>query len=261
MWLQEIYFSSYFLEFIVRWWRWWRTRTGTTSSPPWRSPRAPRWGNWRMTTAALGRQWCPPRRQRSRVTLQGTLSLFEKGDTYTEIGKKSWLFAKLQPGRARKRINATWEAPFSRALYRYKSSHSNWNFSADTSLVAPENLVVVPGSSKVVACIDLYPQSQAPRRAMVSIRLEIKVLSTTAKKIFRLIWSHMVNFFKIFKYFIFARSGHEKLKMSFSLWSIYWWYLHSLSAKWAFRNSIILKIHVSCGTGAFINFFGPLEWP
>ena len=26
---------------------------------------------------------------------------------YTEIGKKAWLFAKLQPGRARKRTNAT----------------------------------------------------------------------------------------------------------------------------------------------------------
>ena len=26
--------------------------------------------------------------------------------TFTEIGKKSWLFAKLQPGRARKKINA-----------------------------------------------------------------------------------------------------------------------------------------------------------
>ena len=25
----------------------------------------------------------------------------------TEIGKKAWLFAKLQPGRARKRMNAT----------------------------------------------------------------------------------------------------------------------------------------------------------
>ena len=25
----------------------------------------------------------------------------------TEIGKKAWLFAKLQQGRARKRINAT----------------------------------------------------------------------------------------------------------------------------------------------------------
>ena len=25
----------------------------------------------------------------------------------TEIGQKVWLFAKLQPGRARKRINAT----------------------------------------------------------------------------------------------------------------------------------------------------------
>ena len=25
----------------------------------------------------------------------------------TEIGRKAWLFAKLQPGRARKRINAT----------------------------------------------------------------------------------------------------------------------------------------------------------
>ena len=37
---------------------------------------------------------------------------------HTEIGKKAWLFAKLQQGRARKRINATQEAPFSRALYR-----------------------------------------------------------------------------------------------------------------------------------------------
>ena len=27
--------------------------------------------------------------------------------TSTEIVKKAWLFAKLQPGRARKRINAT----------------------------------------------------------------------------------------------------------------------------------------------------------
>ena len=27
--------------------------------------------------------------------------------TSTEIGKKAWLFAKLEPGRARKRINAT----------------------------------------------------------------------------------------------------------------------------------------------------------
>ena len=27
--------------------------------------------------------------------------------SYTEIGKKTGLFAKLQPGRARKRINAT----------------------------------------------------------------------------------------------------------------------------------------------------------
>ena len=35
----------------------------------------------------------------------------------TEIGKKAWLFAKLQPGRARKRINATKPPPFSRALY------------------------------------------------------------------------------------------------------------------------------------------------
>ena len=26
---------------------------------------------------------------------------------YAEIGKKAWLCAKLQPGRARKRINAT----------------------------------------------------------------------------------------------------------------------------------------------------------
>ena len=28
-------------------------------------------------------------------------------DAFTEIGKEAWLFAKLQPGRARKRINAT----------------------------------------------------------------------------------------------------------------------------------------------------------
>ena len=27
--------------------------------------------------------------------------------TFTEIGKKAWQFAKPQPGRARKRINAT----------------------------------------------------------------------------------------------------------------------------------------------------------
>ena len=26
---------------------------------------------------------------------------------FTEMGRKAWLFAKLQPGRARKRINAT----------------------------------------------------------------------------------------------------------------------------------------------------------
>ena len=30
-----------------------------------------------------------------------------KADNNTGIGKKAWLFAKLQPGRARKRINAT----------------------------------------------------------------------------------------------------------------------------------------------------------
>ena len=29
------------------------------------------------------------------------------GTKITEIGKKVWLFAKLQPSRARKRINAT----------------------------------------------------------------------------------------------------------------------------------------------------------
>ena len=28
-------------------------------------------------------------------------------ELFTEIGKKAWKFAKLQPGRARKRINAT----------------------------------------------------------------------------------------------------------------------------------------------------------
>ena len=31
----------------------------------------------------------------------------ECGRGNTEIGKKAWLFAKLQPGRARKRTNAT----------------------------------------------------------------------------------------------------------------------------------------------------------
>ena len=30
-----------------------------------------------------------------------------RGGRSTEIGKKAWLFAKLQPGRARKTINAT----------------------------------------------------------------------------------------------------------------------------------------------------------
>ena len=35
----------------------------------------------------------------------------------TDIGKKVVLFAKLQPDEARKRINATYEAPFSRALH------------------------------------------------------------------------------------------------------------------------------------------------
>ena len=34
----------------------------------------------------------------------------------TEIGKKAGLFAKLQPDTARKRINATYPPPFSRAL-------------------------------------------------------------------------------------------------------------------------------------------------
>ena len=37
-------------------------------------------------------------------------------ELFTEIGKKAWRFAKLQPGRARKRINATLPPPFSRAL-------------------------------------------------------------------------------------------------------------------------------------------------
>ena len=33
---------------------------------------------------------------------------FDEGSFLTtEIGKKAWLFAKLQPGRARKKINAT----------------------------------------------------------------------------------------------------------------------------------------------------------
>ena len=38
----------------------------------------------------------------------------------TEIGKKAGLFAKLQPGRARKGINATYPPPFSRALYKQR---------------------------------------------------------------------------------------------------------------------------------------------
>ena len=57
-------------------------RARRSSSTPWRPLPPPR-RRGRMTTAALGRQWCPPRRRRGRVTLQGTLSLFEKGDTYT----------------------------------------------------------------------------------------------------------------------------------------------------------------------------------
>ena len=36
--------------------------------------------------------------------------------------KKAWLFAKLQPGRARKRINATYSPPFSQALYLAEST-------------------------------------------------------------------------------------------------------------------------------------------
>ena len=35
------------------------------------------------------------------------LSKWHEEAKCTEIGKKAWLFAKLQPGRVRKRINAT----------------------------------------------------------------------------------------------------------------------------------------------------------
>ena len=38
------------------------------------------------------------------IHLQGVVYCYRQ---YSEIGKKAWLFAKLQPGRARKRINAT----------------------------------------------------------------------------------------------------------------------------------------------------------
>ena len=38
-----------------------------------------------------------------KIALWSSLLLF----ALTEIGKKAWLFAKLQPGRDRKRINAT----------------------------------------------------------------------------------------------------------------------------------------------------------
>ena len=53
----------------------------------------------------------------------------------TGIGKKAGaeLFAKLQPGRARKRINATYPPPFSRALYLM--SEVNYVLTQYTSLV------------------------------------------------------------------------------------------------------------------------------
>ena len=35
------------------------------------------------------------------------LKIVEARPKRTEIGKKAWLFAKLQSGRARKRVNAT----------------------------------------------------------------------------------------------------------------------------------------------------------
>ena len=38
--------------------------------------------------------------------LRGTV-VGKKREHSTEIGKKAWLFAKLQAGRARKKINAT----------------------------------------------------------------------------------------------------------------------------------------------------------
>ena len=42
---------------------------------------------------------------------RGSISAYLLGPeimlVHTGIGKKAWLFAKLQPGRARKRINAT----------------------------------------------------------------------------------------------------------------------------------------------------------
>ena len=47
----------------------------------------------------------------------------------TGIGKKAGLFAKLQPGRARKRINATYPPPFSRALYNI-----SFHFSVNKSI-------------------------------------------------------------------------------------------------------------------------------
>ena len=53
----------------------------------------------------------------STIFMNLLLVLEEVESSCTEIGKKAWLFAKLHPGRARKRINATQEAPFSRALY------------------------------------------------------------------------------------------------------------------------------------------------
>ena len=41
------------------------------------------------------------------LVTQWEKNLFLRLENSTEIGKKAWLFAKLQPGRARKRINAT----------------------------------------------------------------------------------------------------------------------------------------------------------
>ena len=66
----------------------------------------------RARTAKIIKLSIKPRKQYTKYTVGSP----EGNYNCARIGKKAWLFAKLQPGRDRKRINATWPPPFSRAL-------------------------------------------------------------------------------------------------------------------------------------------------
>ena len=48
-----------------------------------------------------------PQVQRLRLAQDGNQEGSPGESSYTEMGKKAWLFVKLQPGRARGRISAT----------------------------------------------------------------------------------------------------------------------------------------------------------